>query len=75
MKLGIGSFLCACFWLILGLLLAIQYSRHGYVTLKEGTVVYGVQAIAIFFSLIFVGIVSLIFWVKTRFFPKNKGNQ
>jgi hypothetical protein len=66
MKQNWGSLFFVCIWFLLGILLFVQYLKHGFITLKEGTVIYGNQAIMVFSTLLTIGIIGIIQWIRTR---------
>lgn len=53
----IGFMLFACLWILVGGLFTRQYVKHGYITLKGGTLIHGTQAIIFSVSLIIFGII------------------
>lgn len=60
MKTKIGFLLFGCLWFLLGGLSTLQYTSHGYITLKGGTVISGTQAIVISLSIFAFGIIFVL---------------
>ena len=69
---GNGALFFASIFSVLGLLLTFQYINHGYITLKNGTALYGFQAVVVSFSFTVIGTISLVIWLKKYRAPSNR---